>query len=295
MKKILLFYFSGTNNTKIIATEIVDEFRDMDFALDIYNIREPFKELPNLNDYEYIGFGYPIHAFNTPEFFLKFIKKLPKVENKQAFIFKTSGEPFHFNNASSFALVRILKKKGFMPLIDEHFLMPYNIMFRYPDIISKHMYIHNLKLVKVLVKEVLSEQDYLPRYYPWTVIFAYLSRIQWLGAKINGPLIHVKKSKCTACGLCIKNCPSNNIKMVNGYPKFDHTCTMCMSCVAICPFDAVRPGILNGWRVNGLYDFKKILNDESIPTIEINKQTKGYFKLFRKYYKKSYNRITEHE
>ncbi|XMB72045.1 EFR1 family ferrodoxin [Mycoplasmatota bacterium WC30] len=287
MQKAIIYFFSGTRNTKIVAENIMNELNVLGIKTEIFDIRFPFKNIPDPNDYDYVGFGYPIHAFNTPKFFLSFVRKLPKVKNIPTFIFKTSGEPFRFNNASSWSLINVLRKKGYLPLLDEHLLMPYNIMFRYPKDIAKYMYKHNLQLTKVIAKKIIKQKSYLHRYNIFTILLMYISRVQWLGAKINGPLIHVNKKICTKCGLCIKKCPSNNIKFVNGYPKFDHKCTMCMSCTTVCPVDAVRFGILNGWRINGGYDFKKYLLDETIPEIKINEKTKGYFKLFRKYYKKS--------
>lgn len=287
MKKAIIYFFSGTGNTKIVAEEIMNELNSIDILTDIYDIRSPFINIPDPNSCDFVGFGYPIHAFNTPQFFLQFINRLPEVKNLPTFIFKTSGEPFRFNNASSWSLIRKLRKKGYLPLLDEHLLMPYNIMFRYPKEIVKHMYLHNIKLTKVIAKKIIKQESFLPKYYPWTILFMYLARLQWLGAKINGPLIHVNKKKCTSCGICIKKCPSNNIQFVNEFPKFDHLCTMCMCCVSVCPMDAVRPGILNGWRVNGGYAFKKYLLDDSIPMIMIDNDTKGYFKLFRSYYSKS--------
>ncbi len=292
MKKSIIYFFSGTGNTKIIAKEISNELNLLNIETELYDIRLPLTEIPDPNNYDFIGFGYPIHAFNTPQFFLNFIKKLPDTDHIPTFIFKTSGEPFRFNNASSWSLKTILKKKGYMPLMDEHLLMPYNIMFRYPKEIAKYMYSHNLKMAKVIAKKIFSQESYLPHYNFLTVMFMYIARIQWLGAKINGPLIHVKKEICTTCGLCIKECPSKNISIVKGYPKFDHTCTMCMHCASVCPVDAVRPGILNGWRINGGYEFKKYHLDESVYETPFDDKTKGYFKLFRSYYKKS-NKVIE--
>ncbi|MDC0558792.1 EFR1 family ferrodoxin [Candidatus Izimaplasma bacterium] len=292
MKNAIIYFFSGTGNTRIIAEEISNELNSLNIETEIYDIRLPFSTIPNPNDYDFVGFGYPIHAFNSPQFFLDFIKELPEGKQIPSFIFKTSGEPFRFNNASSWSLKNILKKKGYVPLMDEHLLMPYNIMFRYPKEIAKYMYNHNLKLTKVIAKKILQQESYLPRYNILTIMFMYIARIQWLGAKINGPLIHVKKEICTKCGICIKECPSNNIKMLKEYPKFDHTCTMCMQCATVCPVDAVRPGFLSGWRINGGYGFEKLAIDKSIIDTAFDKETKGYFKLFKSYYRKS-NKVIE--
>lgn len=287
MKKSIIYFFSGTGNTKIIAEKISNELNLLGIKTEIYDIRLPFNTIPDPNGYDFVGFGYPIHAFNAPQFFLNFIKKIPKVKHINTFIFKTSGEPFRFNNASSWSLINILKKKGYIPLIDEHLLMPYNIMFRYPKEIVKYMYLHNLKLAKVISKKIVKQESYLPKYNFLTIGFMYFARIQWLGAKINGPLIHVNKNICNTCGICINECPSKNVEIVKGYPKFDHKCIMCMKCASVCPVDAVRPGFLNVWRINGGYDFKKYLNDESIQQNTFDDKTKGYFRLFKSYYKKS--------
>lgn len=287
MPKAIIYYFSGTGNTRIIAEMILNELNRLNVTTDLYDIRSPFSGIPDPSDFDYVGFGYPVHAFNTPEFVLKFIDRLPDAPKTPTFIFKTSGEPFRFNNASSWPLIRKLRKKGFVPLTDEHLLMPYNIMFRYPEAIAKHMYAHNIKLATVIARKVISGKNCLPRYHFPTIILMYLARLQWLGAKINGPLIHVQKQLCTACGLCIRNCPGENIGIKKGYPKFDHRCTMCMSCATVCPVDAVRPGFLNNWRINGGYDFQGFNADDSLPSVAINEETKGYFRLFRSYYDKS--------
>lgn len=105
----------------------------------------------------------------------------------------------------------------------------------------------------------------------------------------------MKKDLCNGCGLCAKNCPGGNIKIIDGYAKFDSKCTMCMNCALICPNDAVRPGILNWWRLNGKYPFELLIKDKSIPNKYVKDSTKGYFGLFRKYYKKTYKEIEEYE
>lgn len=40
---------------------------------------------------------------------------------------------------------------------------------------------------------------------------------------------------CIACGLCIKVCPMNNLKMTDGKVEQNNNCTLCYRCVNICP------------------------------------------------------------
>ena len=60
------------------------------------------------------------------------------------------------------------------------------------------------------------------------------------------------QSKCTACGLCVKACPSNSLevdgakregekkKSVTKYELDFSTCSLCGCCVEVCPSDAIE-------------------------------------------------------
>jgi ferredoxin len=47
-------------------------------------------------------------------------------------------------------------------------------------------------------------------------------------------------SACTACGLCAKRCPLNNITLEEKVPTWHGNCTHCMACIAGCPTDAIE-------------------------------------------------------
>ncbi len=50
----------------------------------------------------------------------------------------------------------------------------------------------------------------------------------------------IKKKKCTACGECIRWCPVNAIKFIDGKAKINlEKCIGCGECLAVCRFDAV--------------------------------------------------------
>ena len=61
-------------------------------------------------------------------------------------------------------------------------------------------------------------------------------------------------------------------------------CTI--KCAMFCPTDAITYGFMNPWKVNKPFLFEKIKNDKDVPAEYINKDTKGYFKLFNKYFNK---------
>lgn len=294
MPKVVIYYFTGTGNTRIAAKAIQQELLLVNFEVTLVEIRKDGDTWPDPNDFDIAGFGYPIHAFNAPQFYLKEIRKLAKVSGKKAFVFKTSGEPFGFNKISSWSLIQMLKRKGFNVIMDKHMLMPYNIMFRYKDALAKQMYIHTHELAKVVAYSIKHEKSIPIKFNVFHLPMMYLLRIEWFGARLNGPLFHAKKKICTSCDLCVKVCPTDNIVMKNGIPSFGADCTMCMGCVMSCPVDAIRPGLISGVRINGQYPFKKLLGDDRVSADFINDHTTGYFKLFKHYYDQTNEEISQY-
>jgi ferredoxin len=50
----------------------------------------------------------------------------------------------------------------------------------------------------------------------------------------------VDKDKCTGCELCVDECPSEAINMVDGKAQVDaDTCVDCGVCVDACPAEAI--------------------------------------------------------
>lgn len=270
MKNILIFYFSATGNTRRIAKLYRDALQE--------ECSVELKSLPldcNVSEicfdkYELIGIGYPIHAFNAPENVLKFAKSFPKRDKrrpkKRVFVFKTSGEPVRMSDVSSLKLDRILKRRGYSITNEYQYVMPYNIIFRHTDAQAYKMLETAKALVPIDCKEILSGKRVRPKCVPFGAFVAGVLRIEQPGARLIGKYFKAT-NECVKCGLCVKNCPAHNIKWKecdDGSKKieFGNQCLICMRCVFTCPEDAIRPGILNNWRVNGAYSFAPPETDE---------------------------------
>jgi ferredoxin len=79
----------------------------------------------------------------------------------------------------------------------------------------------------------------LPFIFLPSVIFIFIFLIEnKLVNRINKS--RVIKKRCIGCGACIAFCPSQRLKMVNGYPKSKGTCALCFGCLNICPKNAMR-------------------------------------------------------
>lgn len=52
-------------------------------------------------------------------------------------------------------------------------------------------------------------------------------------------MIIVHKDRCKACSLCVKNCPTGAVKVIDKLAVVQENCVSCGVCVRVCPFQAV--------------------------------------------------------
>jgi flavodoxin len=82
MSKILVAYISWTGNTKKVARAIFE-------ALEGNKTIKPLDEVQNLDEYELIFIGFPVHSHSVPFKSEEFIKKIP--DGKKVALFSTHG------------------------------------------------------------------------------------------------------------------------------------------------------------------------------------------------------------
>lgn len=290
MKNAIIYMFSGTGNTRRACEIFKDEFEKNDVKTTVFVLEKGFEELPNPNDFDYVGFAYPIHGFNAPSVMLDLARNLPEADKKEYFIVKTSGEPLQINNVSSLKLNGILKKKGYVATSEYHYVMPYNMIFRHTDEMSVKMLDTLKKLAPIEAREVLDGTPHKLKRIPLGSLWAWIVRIEQPAMRINGKCFKVDADKCIRCGACAKNCPMHNIKISeNGKFEFGNECLMCARCSFNCPTDAFDIGILNGWRVNGKYSFK--LPD----TPQNDKHAKYCKRAYTRYFENARVKIAQNE
>lgn len=264
--KCIIYVFSGTGNTRLIAN-LYQEFLP-DYQTEIYDIKSPALECPNPNDYDLIGFGHPVHGFNAPKLMYDFCKELPVISEgkKTAFVFTTSGEGLRVNNFASQMIVRKLESKGYHFIQQQRYVMPYNMIFRHSPQMVKSEYIYAKKLAEYSCKNLLSKKETLVHRCNILSFYLPIVRILWLYAKIQSPFMKVDMNKCIKCNKCIKACPYGNISFdsTKNQFKFGNNCLLCVACSFGCPKEAISIGLLNGWRINGDYKILQTSLDDSI-------------------------------
>jgi len=103
--KALIIYTSIHQNTEKIA-------RAMAEVLDAKLVKPSEIEPEELKNYDLIGFGSGIYFWQHHQNLINFVKKLPVLKNKKAFIFSTSGIRYG-KKIIHFSLRKLLVKKSF--------------------------------------------------------------------------------------------------------------------------------------------------------------------------------------
>lgn len=298
----LIIYFTGTFNTRYLVTKIKDRLSKLNsnFKVDTLEVNKN-SLIKDLSSYELIFFSYPIYAFNVPSLFIKYLKKLKfnNLKNTKYIIAKQSGETFAINNASSNEIYNLLKFKfkiNVKDINEYHFILPYNIHFKFNDNFIKEILNYDKKLLEIMIYDLKNNISNVKLKTNFIYNFAsYLFRIQRLGGYINSYFYKVDYSKCSRCYKCFNICPIENIVLdqKTNKIKFNNKCLMCMRCSFYCPKDAINIGLLNSWKVNGKYDLERINNDNNIDSNYIFKQKKFFFKGYYKVINKINKRYDE--
>lgn len=250
-----IFCFSGTGNTQRISEGLARELMRLGVTTDAFMIRSGLRP-PSLERYDRIIIAYPVHAFNAPTPVLEFLRALPEGRRLvPVYLLRTSGEPLKFNEASGVLPKRILKRKGYFMRGELGYVMPYNIIFRHSEKMAVRMLRAAERKLAQDAKSVYSGKVCLNEVNLFRRAVSFALRIEHAAMPLIGRGFRVSR-ECTGCGLCERICPQGNIRMVNGRPQFGKSCVGCMGCAFHCPKDAVRTFLLNGWRVNGAYQFR---------------------------------------
>ena len=120
-----IYYFSGTGNTKWVADKFKDKFKDNNIDIDLVSI-ENIQE-KNINEYDFLIFGTPVHAELAPKIFNDFISCLPRTKRKvNCLLYCTLGA----KKAGALDVIRsTLESKGYRILIQDYIQMPNNNYF----------------------------------------------------------------------------------------------------------------------------------------------------------------------
>ena len=283
-KSIVIIYFSGTGNTEAITNLLSDNLESA-ANVKVFKLEDILKQKKevNLNDFDLVGFGYPIHGFDAPSLIYKYVKTLEKVDSKKAFIYFTCAGPLYFNSNSTIWLKNRLKRKGFDVFYERIFYMPANILTPYNDEVCKQLYNVAIPKTEQMAQDILDEKQRL-RKDPLIIriLLSWMYFFEKRSWKFIGMDFNARKN-CTLCKKCINSCPRDNIVLKKGKIKFKMKCIGCYRCVYSCPEIAIKGRLWGFAIIKRGYDIKKIIANTDLKGNYITEKTRCHYRIFRKY------------
>lgn len=276
MGKIVIIYFSATGNTKIVANEIINNFRSRGFNTELIPIKnvEKIKSI-DLSD-KILGIGFPIYGCTYPhELFDKVIESISKQNKKiPTFLFSTLaglgvGMPI---------IARKLKKKNIYTIIQQGFKCPSSgwgmfapegsLQNKMMHNFDKNLFIKIEKFVEETVTQLekFQQKPFIKLGFIIPMVHIFVNINEWFEKKFLFYSLTIDKKKCTKCGLCVKKCPVGNIiKKDDGKIEIvdRDSCLFCGRCISICPKGAIF------WGSHKIYSrYTKEFRDELLKKVK---------------------------
>lgn len=274
-KKVKIVYYSGTGGTAKAANYFQTVFKIKGFKVVCQQIKPSWQDKDH--DYDMLVLLFAVHAFNAPKAVYTWISQLTKVNNLPAVIISVSGGgEIMPNTACRRSSIKRLEKKGYKVIYEKMLVMPSNILIATNEILSRMLLEILPNKIDAIVDDL--EKGVIHRTKPYLIdkIISYLGEMEKPVTKYFGKKI-TSTNLCNGCGWCVKNCPANNINLVENRPIFNSKCHMCLNCIYGCPNKALVPNSGKFLILKNGYNLKSLENMGPIKeNVDINKLAKGY-------------------
>lgn len=235
--KTTIYCFSGTGNSLDVANKIKEELVESHIEYIAQKVMQ--KEVKVLT--EAIIIICPVYFFELPKIISQFIQKL--VVEKEVYIggvVTSGGSPGN----SLYQMNQLLKKKGNELNIGLELPMGDNSLIIKTD---ESKLQHRLRAVEEQIKtftKLVTQRD------STSVGVKYSIKGKIMNQVVKNTLEIVYRSNkkgceqriCTSCGICVKVCPTDNIRLIDGYPKWSDHCEQCFACINWCGKEAIQFG-----------------------------------------------------
>ena len=235
-----IYYFSGTGNSLIVASDIARELGDAEiFAIKRYTASEIDVSADR------IGIVFPVYVWGLPLIVRDFVKRIKTPAEKYIFAVATCG------GSAGAALKQadeILGKNGLGLSAGFVIKMPGNYTPLYGAIpFEKQRKLFEAEKVRVgeiarivRVGEVSGIET--SNVFVNAVLSGILYKIASKKIPSSGKNFTVDGDCRSGCDLCAKVCPVGNIELKSRRPVWKDRCQRCLTCLQWCPEEAIQYG-----------------------------------------------------
>lgn len=241
----MVYYFSGTGNSRLVAERLSRLVNDECKLITGVN---PIGELP---EGESVGFIFPVYSWGVASEMTVFIDSLggmfwDEINRRKISVWcvMTCGDEVAL---APEMIAKTLSRHGVELESVWSVTMPNNyVLLPGFDVDPKDVEQRKLAEAPARIREIAEGIKRHSR-----KVDVVRGSWAWAKTKLIYPLflrwgIFPKKwhstASCVGCGICAKSCPLKNIKMADGVPQWGMHCCSCLACYHSCPRHAVAYG-----------------------------------------------------
>jgi ferredoxin len=252
IKQLQIFYFSGTGNSKSVATWLKSRLSGKGVGVTVHLIADLLKTRNKpVSDGSPIVICYPTHGFNAPPIIYHFLRRFPTGRAPIYLINTRAGlllGKWNIPGLSGIALLLpaiVFMLKGYhisgMRSVD----LPSNWMSVHPSIRegATSILLHRWKpKVEFIADRIfLQKRTYSGFFsFPIDLLVVPIAVLYYAVGRFALAKTFYASGSCDGCELCVKNCPVEAIKMKRGRPYWTMQCESCMHCMSQCPKQAIE-------------------------------------------------------
>ncbi len=237
-KPIIIYYFSGSGNTLLIARKIKEAFENQKYFVALRKIS--ISGAVELEDDCHLGIVVPVAVQSTFPIVWDFIERLPEGNMRQVFLADTMEI---FSGGIVGPMKKSLEAKGYRCIGAYEFKMATSMQTsdkkaeigqekNKTALIKAEKYVHSLIDGSAKWKRIPILSD----------VMRSISKGRSIWTKTSEN-IGIDHDRCIKCRLCEKLCPVNAIQLTDQHMKIQHKqCISCMRCVNYCPQNAFTLG-----------------------------------------------------
>jgi len=248
-----MFFFSGTGNARNVSRWMVEAWREHGREAEAIDIVNAGADEVRVGVGDEVGLVSPTHGFNFPPITLAFLFAFPLAPGRnRAFLFNTRAGVRLFGRCipglSGVALLLaalVFLLKGYRVAAMRPVDLPSNWISLHPGLSDKNvraLYERCRAIVHRTALRLLDGRRDLRGLIdlPQDLLIAPIALGYYLVGRFLFAKSFVASAACDGCGLCVRQCAVQAVRLLRGRPFWSFRCESCMRCMNLCPKRAIE-------------------------------------------------------